>query len=67
VATKAEIKKAILSVAGNPETGVVKEMADAWADAIFAIDNPESASVVAEASSASPAKETRVISASEKR
>lgn len=67
MATKAEIKKAILKVAGNPETGVVKEMADAWAEAIFAIDNPADATVVAESSFATPAKETRVVGASEKR
>lgn len=67
MATKAEIKKAILDVAGNPETGVVKEMAGAWADAIFALDNPADATVIVESSFATPAKETRVVGASEKR
>lgn len=40
MATKEQIKKTILEVAGNPESGVVVEFADKWADAIVAIDNP---------------------------
>lgn len=39
MATKEEIKKVILSVAGNPVTGVVKDLADAWATAIAELDN----------------------------
>jgi hypothetical protein len=40
MATKEQIKKVILDVAGNPESGVVAEFADKWADAIVAIDAP---------------------------
>ena len=60
MATRAEIKKVILEVAGNPESGVVKSLADAWADAIVALDAP------AEQKKAE-VKETRVIDAAEKR
>lgn len=38
MATKEQIKKAILEIAGNPETGVVRQYSDKWADAIVAID-----------------------------
>lgn len=41
MASRDEIKKTILSVAGNPETGVVKQFAGVWADAIVALDTPE--------------------------
>ena len=34
-----EIKKVILDVAGNPETGVVAEYAEAWAIAIASLDS----------------------------
>lgn len=55
MASKEDIKKAILEVAGNPESGVVAEYASKWAEAIFALDNP-----VQE-------KEVRVVTAAEKR
>lgn len=58
MASKEQIKKAILAVAGNPESGVVAEYADKWADAIVALDAPEKAS---------PDKEVRTISPAEKR
>ena len=54
MATHAEIKKAILKVAGNPVSGVIAEMADEFARAIVALDEE-------------PTKETRVVVASEKR
>jgi hypothetical protein len=38
MATKNEIMQAILDVAGNPETGVVREYAERWADAIVGLD-----------------------------
>ena len=38
MATKEEIKKAILSVAGNPESGIIADMADKWAEAIVGLD-----------------------------
>ncbi len=37
MATKDEIKKVILEVAGNPESGVVREYADKWAIAIASL------------------------------
>jgi hypothetical protein len=46
MASKQEIKKAILQVAGNPATGVVKDFADAWADAIYELDNPKTMAAV---------------------
>lgn len=40
MATKEDIKKAILAVAGNPDSGIVHSLADAWADAIVGLDAP---------------------------
>jgi hypothetical protein len=40
VATRDDIKKAILTVAGNPESGVIAEYADRFADAIVGLDAP---------------------------
>jgi hypothetical protein len=54
VATHAEIRKAILKVAGNPETGAIRDLADAMASAVVALDNE-------------PAKENRVMKVAEKR
>jgi hypothetical protein len=55
MATKAEIKAAILKAAGNPESGVIFELADAMADS------------VSDLISGSDIKETRVIKPSEVR
>jgi hypothetical protein len=60
MATKEEIKKAILEVAGNPESGVVHELADKWADAILEIDSPKPAPVMAD-------KENRITKIAETR
>lgn len=38
MAKRDEIKKVILAVAGDPESGVVAQLADAWADAIASLD-----------------------------
>jgi hypothetical protein len=57
VATKEEIKKAILKAAGDPDTGVVKENVDAWAEAVFSLVNESSV----------PDKEVRIIEARETR
>ena len=54
MANKEAIKRTILRVAGNPESGPIKELAEEWARAIVALDEE-------------PTKETRVIKASEKR
>lgn len=41
MATREDIKKAILAAAGNPDSGVVAEMADVMADAVYELDNPK--------------------------
>lgn len=56
MATKEQIKKAILAVAGNPDSGIVAEYADRWADAIVKLDEPEE-----------PVKEVRVTKPTETR
>jgi hypothetical protein len=61
MASKEQIKQTILEVAGNPDSGVVRDLVDAWATAIVAIDEP------AVASAFEPVKETRVIKATETR
>jgi len=53
MATKEQIVAAILETAGNPSVGVVRDLAEAWADAIVAIDTP--------------AKEVRVLEVKETR
>lgn len=58
MASREEIKRTILKVAGDPETGVIRELADAWADAIAGLD---------EAKDDRLAKETRVTKPSETR
>jgi hypothetical protein len=63
MATKEEIKKAILKVAGNPEAGAIFQLADAMAEAIVGLDAP----VRSAAPSYEPTKETRVLKADEKR
>lgn len=40
MATKNQIIDAILETAGKPDTGIIKELAEAFADAIIAIDAP---------------------------
>lgn len=42
MATKEQIVEAILAVAGNPSVGEIKELAEAFADAVVAIDAPDS-------------------------
>jgi len=51
--TKDQIVAAILAVAGNPVSGVIKELAPAFAEAILEIDAPKT--------------EKRVVSAAETR
>jgi hypothetical protein len=51
MATKQEIKDAILKAAGNPSVGVIAEMADQFADAVVALEEKSS----------TPAKEVRVV------
>lgn len=63
MATKEQIIKAILSVAGDPETGVVTDYAERWADAIVGLD----AEVSLDTQSERPARETRVTKPGETR
>ncbi len=53
MATKEQIVKAILDVAGNPVAGEIKDLSELFADAILAID--------------APAKEVRVVEVKETR
>lgn len=55
-----QIRNTILSVAGDPENGVIKDLAGKMAEAIVALDEPE-------VKSYDPVRETRVTKASEKR
>jgi hypothetical protein len=66
MATKEQIKKAILQVAGNPESGTVFLLADKWADAIVGLDTIDrDGEVVETAKFQRPAKETRTIKVEE--
>lgn len=65
MADKAEIKKAILGVAGNPSVGVIAELVDAMAEAVADLDKP--ASPVRYQEQMISAKETRVIDSRETR
>lgn len=57
---KEQIKNAILKVAGNPEIGVIKELADSMAQAIIEIDQPE-------VKNFNPVQETRIVESKETR
>lgn len=54
MASEADIRRAILKVAGNPETGPIRDLSSAMARAIVELD-------------AEPSKEIRVTKAAEKR
>jgi hypothetical protein len=58
MASKDEIKKAILKAAGNPSVGTIAEMADDLAQAVWELDNTNSYN---------PAKEARVVDSKETR
>ena len=58
MATQDEIKTAILSAAGNPSAGVIAEIADELAKAVWQLDNKNSNN---------PAKDVRVIDTKETR
>ncbi len=62
MANKAEIKNAILKVAGHPSSGVVFDLAEEWAEAIVALDAPQ-----ATASALAVSKETRITKPEETR
>jgi 3,4-dihydroxy-2-butanone 4-phosphate synthase len=58
MATQNDIKNAILKAAGNPTVGVIAEMADDLAKAVWELDNTNSYN---------PAKEARVVDIKETR
>jgi hypothetical protein len=58
MATKDEIKAAILNAAGNPSAGAIAEIADELAQAVWQLDNKNSNN---------QAKEARVVDAKETR
>jgi hypothetical protein len=58
MASKEEIKKAILRAAGNPSVGVIADIADDLAKAVWELDNTNSYN---------PAKEARVVDSKETR
>ena len=58
MATKDEIKAAILKTAGNPSAGIIKDMAEDFAQAVWELDNTNSIN---------PAKETRIVDSKETR
>jgi hypothetical protein len=39
MATVEQIKKAILEVSGNPDSGIVRDNVDTWAQAVWELDN----------------------------
>jgi hypothetical protein len=55
MATVEQIKKAILDVSGNPDSGIVRDNVDTWAQAVWELDNEVKT------------KETRVVEAKETR
>jgi hypothetical protein len=58
MASKDDIKRAILKTAGNPSVGVIADMADELAKAVWELDNTNSYN---------PAKEARVVDSKETR
>jgi hypothetical protein len=58
MATQNDIKNAILKAAGNPTVGVIADIADDLAKAVWELDNTNSYS---------PAKEARVVDIKETR
>jgi hypothetical protein len=55
MATKQEIKAAILKAAGNPQSGIIADMADEFAEAVLGLEEKNS----------TPAKEVRVVESKE--
>lgn len=58
MATKDQIKAAILEAAGNPSAGAIADIADDLATAVWQLDNKNSVN---------PAKEVRVVDTKETR
>lgn len=62
MASKAQIKETILKVAGDPISGVIFDLAEEWAEAIVALDAPQTAAIAPAAT-----KETRITKPEETR
>lgn len=62
MANKEQIKKTILDIAGNPSSGAIASLADAWAEAIAELDKAPRSKTEAADSAPLPAlqKESRV-------
>jgi hypothetical protein len=58
MASKDDIKRAILKAAGNPSVGVIADLAEDLANAVWELDNTNSYN---------PAKEARVVESKETR
>jgi hypothetical protein len=58
MADKEAIKQAILKAAGNPATGIIAEMADDFAQAVWELEQKNSTN---------PAKEVRIVDTKETR
>lgn len=69
MATKNEIRDAILRVAGNPVSGPIAALADAMADAVVELDSATTPTKVkpAKGTAEQREKETRVLGAAEQR
>jgi hypothetical protein len=69
--SKQQIKATILKTAGNPDTGVVVQYADEWAEAIVKLISGEAEILTGDRadniSQSSLTKETRVVGVTEKR
>lgn len=60
MATKEQIKAAMLKVVGNPTTGIFVDFADDIAEAIYTLDNPSQKAAV-------PSVEKRIVEPQETR
>jgi hypothetical protein len=58
MATRDEIKAAILKTAGNPTSGIIRDLAEDFANAVWELDNKNSHN---------PAKEVRIVDSKETR
>jgi len=72
MATRDEIRKTILAVAGDPSVGEIYSLADKWADAIWKLDNPnfavkEDGETNGSQSASAATRETRITQPTETR
>jgi hypothetical protein len=71
MASKEQIKKVILDLAGNPSVGAIYSLSDKWAEAIWKLDNKDVAPTERDNHSGLTAsaaiKETRIIKPTETR